>query len=447
MAEGTSDVKSFNRREFFKQAALLLAIFCTTATARGAEDSQAANVWDMGELSGPPKVYPAPQVKSKHPGIRGLFYEGEPYEGKPTRVFAWYGAPQGASAKNKVPAVVCVHGGGGTAFEAWVALWNKRGCAAIAMDLEGRMPSDGGRGKAGHEHSGPAQAGIFGDISKPVKDQWMYHAVAAVVRAHSLVRSFPEVDAERTGLTGISWGGIVTCNVVGVDGRFKFAAPVYGCGFLFEAGNQYQQAYEKMSEDDRAKCRRLWDGSSHLPRAKMPMLWVNGTNDGHFPMDVFQKSYRAAAAARTLCIRVRMPHGHGAGWAPAEIYAFADSIFKGGPPLIRITDHGRDGRQAWVAFDPKTPAAGAALNFTTDSGPWSARKWQSRPARIDAEATRASAEVPQSATAYFFALTDERGLLVSSEHVETAQDAQAPAEAEARTGPPSAIPDGQAKQD
>ena len=33
---------------------------------------------------------------------------------------------------------VLVHGGGGTAFDAWVRLWNDRGYAAIAMDLAGR---------------------------------------------------------------------------------------------------------------------------------------------------------------------------------------------------------------------------------------------------------------------------------------------------------------------
>ena len=55
-----------------------------------------------------------------------------------------------------------------------------------------------------------------------------------VIRAHSLVQSFAEVDAGLTGLTGISWGGYLTCMTVGVDHRFKVAVPVYGCGFLHE---------------------------------------------------------------------------------------------------------------------------------------------------------------------------------------------------------------------
>ena len=43
----------------------------------------------------------------------------------------------------------------------------------------------------------------------------------------------------------------------------------------------------------------------------MPILWVNGTNDFAYPMDSWQKSYRLPASPRTLCLRIRMPHGHG----------------------------------------------------------------------------------------------------------------------------------------
>jgi hypothetical protein len=56
--------------------------------------------------------------------------------------------------------------------------------------------------------------------------------VTAALNAHSLLAAHPAVDADRIGLTGISWGGYMTCVVAGVDPRYKFAVPVYGCGFL-----------------------------------------------------------------------------------------------------------------------------------------------------------------------------------------------------------------------
>ncbi len=53
----------------------------------------------------------------------------------------------------------------------------------------------------------------------------MYHAIAAVVLGHSLLRSLPEVNPGQIGITGISRGGVLTCAAAGVDNRFAFAVP------------------------------------------------------------------------------------------------------------------------------------------------------------------------------------------------------------------------------
>ena len=45
--------------------------------------------------------------------IQEVYYEGENFKGKPTRVFAYYGKPDGAGP---FPAIILVHGGGRTAF-------------------------------------------------------------------------------------------------------------------------------------------------------------------------------------------------------------------------------------------------------------------------------------------------------------------------------------------
>ncbi|MBI1916172.1 MAG: hypothetical protein HYS12_15775 [Planctomycetes bacterium] len=57
----------------------------------------------------------------------------------------------------------------------------------------------------------------------------------------------------------------------------------------------------------------------------------------------------------------------------------------------------------------------AALHFTTDTGPWKQRKWQTRPVRV--EGTTARAELPKERPlVYFLTLTDERKATVSTEH-------------------------------
>jgi len=71
----------------------------------------------------------------------------------------------------------------------------------------------------------------------------------------------------------------------------------------------------------------LWDPSVYLPRARLPMLWVTGTNDFAYPLDSLQRSYRLPRGPRSLCIRVEMPHGHGPpGENPEEIAPSRTSI-------------------------------------------------------------------------------------------------------------------------
>ncbi len=370
----------------------------------------AASPWNFNQLAKAPQVY---EAQTQEPGVRALYFESVPWRGKPTRVFAYYGAPVG----KKLPAMVLIHGGGGTAFAEWVRLWNKRGYAAIAIDTCGNLPERAGSDKpwappkAHHEHGGPEGWGGFAQIDEPVTDQWSYHAVAAAVLAHSLMRSFPEVDPKRIGVTGISWGGYLTDIVSGVDPRFRFAAPVYGCGFLGE-DSAWLKDFAAMGAERRQKWLSLWDPSVYLPNSKLPMLWVTGTNDFAYPFPSLQRSYRLPRGPRTLSIRVRMRHGHADGAAPEEILAFADSILNKQAALPKITGT----TPGEVRYKSKRAVVKAELNFTKDEGRWQDRKWESIPAVLDAKAHVAHAEIPQGVKVWYLNLFDEKGLVVSSEH-------------------------------
>lgn len=392
-------------------AALLLVAGVTCYGAAFGESG--ATPWNMEALGQAPAVYPAPGFEEN--GAKGLFYEGPACQGKPTRVFAWYAAPEGGSNR-KYPAMVLVHGGGGTAFSVWVQLWVKRGYAAIAMDTCGCVPRGEYNKWERQEFGGPPGWGGFDQTGAPLTDQWSYQAIADVILAHSLIRSFPEVDADRIGITGISWGGYLTCIAAGVDARFKFAAPVYGCGFLGE-DSAWLDVFKGMPPETAAQWLGRWDPSVYLARAAMPMLWVTGTNDFAYPMDSLQKSYRLPQSPRTLCLRIRMPHGHGgAGENPEEIRVFADSIVNGGTPLAKITGQGRESGKAWVKFESKAPVTGAELLYTKDTGKWQDRLWETAPAELDTAHQSVSAVLPDGATVYYFNLIDDRQCVVSSEH-------------------------------
>ena len=342
--------------------------------------------------------------------MRELYYANERYRGEETRIYALYGSPD--SEKGQVPAMVLVHGGGGRAFAEWVEMWVDRGYAALAMDLGGCGP-EGERLSRG---AGPHQdhQAKFLDIANGVKDAWPYHAVAAVIRGVSLLAERPEVDSERIGITGISWGGYLTCVVSGLDRRLRCAVPVYGCGFLHE-NSVWVPILNDMSREHRERWISNFEPSNYLPHAQLPMLWVSGTNDFAYPLDSYRKSYRAVPGPCTLRVTVGMEHGHEPGWAPEEIGMFADHHMRAGRPLASAGPVEVDGGRAWASCGSPGGIVGGGFHYTVDDGEWQERKWTSETARVSDG--RVEANLPdERPLTLFFTVTDDRGALVSTEH-------------------------------
>lgn len=374
-----------------------------------AESLPPTTPWDLAALSKAPKLSWGEGTK-----VRSLYYRGERYKGKDTRVFAYYATPgtlSGEPARDKnLPAVVLVHGGGGTAFARWAELWASRGYAAIAMDLSGRGPN-----RVRLADGGPDQGDNvkFGAIDQPVTDQWTYHAVADVILAHSLILSFPEVDSDRTALTGISWGGYLTCIVAGLDNRFKAAVPVYGCGFLHE-NSVWLPRFAKMSPDDSAKWVRLWDPSRYVGSAAMEMLFVNGGKDFAYPPDSYAKTYDLVRSPKNIHFVPDLRHGHIFD-KPKAVEVFIRQRLENGVGLARIAAPEIRAGQVVAKVDTKTKLISAALHYTVNKvseGP-AKRVWAKLPAAIDRNVIRASLP-PDGTRIWFLTITDERDTTVST---------------------------------
>lgn len=81
--------------------------------------------WDVGKLRQVPEIFDGSAYSTN--GVNAVFIAGEPYQGKPTRIFAYYGIPASADVARKVPGIILVHGAGGSAFHRWVRLWGTVG--------------------------------------------------------------------------------------------------------------------------------------------------------------------------------------------------------------------------------------------------------------------------------------------------------------------------------
>lgn len=387
--------------------------------------------WDMKRLVVPPGF----RWLDSASVIRSLLYEGEDYQGQSTEIFAYYASPATLAGKKresgKFPGIVLLHGGGGTAFSEWVEMWARRGYAAIAMDLGGKRPAsptfDAVTGDVvqrfdhiSEKRERVAKPGPLDDhkakfqnINDDPTDDWQFHAVSAAVRAHSLLRSFPEVDPERTAVTGISWGGYLTCLTASVDSRFKAAVPVYGCGFLYDSESVQRPMIDRLGPEQRPEWIRWHDPSRFLKHCRVPIFFVNGTNDRHYPLKSYARTYKLVPGSVTLRIKAGMRHSHVHGWAPIEIGCFVDHHLLKKYAMIELAQPELEGDVVSSKFPAERKPSHAVLQYTSDQGPQVDRKWKT----VDAVLATGlvSAKVPSDATVWCLAVTGKDGAMVTTE--------------------------------
>lgn len=395
--------------------------------------------WDVALLTKPPATTPATEAAVE--GMQAIWIDALPLQGKPTKAFAYLGMPaKSADTNERIPGVVLVHGGGGTAFADWVKMWTARGYAAIAVDLEGQIPTPGEPGKRvrtdtlGHTWGGgPARPGnAFGDsFDRPFEEQWTYHAVADTILAVSLLASMPEVDASRIGLVGISWGSVICTIAGGVDDRPTFVVSQYIGGFL-----NLDSGWCEFMKPRPATW--VWDPANLYANVaasrKTQWLWINGANDAYGTPPMMNASFRATAPHSWMTISPTLGHGHI--WAAdkvGEIYAFADAVTRTAPPLARITHtewRPDSVRVTWTGGPPIVKAQWVYATLPqpdmTFSPPGTRTDWPKvKYTVVDAAVTPRPADEtggftatlprPEGMVTGWVNLVDDRGLAVSSE--------------------------------
>lgn len=351
--------------------------------------------------------------------IKGLFIDGLNYDGHSTKVFCWYGVPETLKAGEKAPAVILVHGGGGTAFPDWVNQWTSRGYIAIAIAHEGQLPGAKDPWYPTWEYSGPRRAGFFRDADKDLQEQWFYHAVADAILANSLLRSFPEVDSANIGINGISWGGILTHVITGIDHRFKFSIPVYGCGYLYDSP-KYSVDLNRNSSAEVQFYRENWEPSLYTPLQNLSVFYVNGSNDKQFAMNIATRTFKSISSEKYLRIEPKMRHSTKAGFAPKEIYYFADYVTRNGRAPIAISIDNLSSRTVTASYQGKI--ASAVLYYRTDTTTWvhTAYKWLETSAQLVQGKSLITAELPRDTKCFFINVRISDGSLYSSPMVRTA---------------------------
>lgn len=397
---------------------LISFFLCTNAQPKHPIDVSAFKadslLWDLEKLSEPPGFRWLDSTGT----VRSLAFDGLIYKGKPTKIFAYYSNPaliQGLSSENKkYPGVILVHGGGGKAFKQWVSKWATDGYAAIALDLGATGGSDDV-----YVSDAPKQNGYtcFVDIALgDLRNMWSYHAVADVILSHSLLLSFPEVDDNKTVITGISWGGYLTCLAASLDNRFKAATPVYGCGFYSECA--FNSDLAKMTPTDNLKWLKYFDPSNYLPYAKPKFQFINGNKDAYFFVNAYHKTYSLIKPEqRTVTIFPNMRHSHPDGWAPIEIRYFFESVINAGNELMKVGEVSVQDTLLSVPFQSNINVTSATFYYSNDLNAANAtREWIELKATVDNQNKVSFCKKPEFKIG-FFILKDAQNMSVSSSYI------------------------------
>lgn len=344
--------------------------------------------WAAAPLFRAPCFRDSPFSDSRSEGLRDILFDGVPVNGKEAPVFAYVGMPDGPAPEGGFPGIVLVHGGGGTAFPAYVKLWVSFGYAVIAPDWYNSRPilSPGSRGD---ESSIPDRA--------PLEGGWRQDHVVNVgnmVLAHSLLRSLPGVDPEKTGFIGLSWGSWYGAAAAAVDSRFRFVLAIYcgGCSRKIDPGMAF---YE------------FTDGR-FLHAAKVPVCWIAGTNDQNIVPEQIQDAWDECPTAFNKSFIIELPHSH-IGFTFPACRRTADAFLRGGPHLPVLKDTKRENGilSARIAC-PGKGRLNPVLCFLPD-GPmpektWD-RVWYKQSAQIEGD--RIFAPIPDHAVQCFLSAYDE----------------------------------------
>lgn len=338
----------------FAPVALLLVLLSGLAGAQAppAEATRAAFLATLDR----PRVDLDPKVKSttvegSHVVERLDFATERHADGSVERVPTLLVRPAAGSGSGRRPAVIVLHGTGGTkeAQRQWLDDLARRGMIALAIDARHHGERAGGeKGSAAYQaaitrawKSGPGQ---------PQAHPLYYDTVWDLWRTVDYLRSRPDVDPDRLGMIGFSMGGIQTWLAASVDERVAVAVPAIGVqSFKWGLEHDRYQARAKTvstpheaaardlgeSSVNRRVCETLWDKVIPGIRDRFdcpnmlalfggrPLLILNGELDPSCPIEGAEVAFAAARAAHEAAgagdrLKVDVAKGVGHAVTPAQ---------------------------------------------------------------------------------------------------------------------------------
>ena len=193
-------------------------------------------------------------------------------DGQPIR--AWLVLPEGASADRPAPLLLWVHGGPMSSWNAWSWRWNPwlmaaRGYAVLLPD--------------------PALSTGYGQefIARGYQN-WGARPFADIMAVTEPALARPDIDAERVGMMGGSYGGYMANWMAGHTDRFKGIVSHAGLWALDQMfGTTDHPMFWRPQFGDPLTQPEIYEANSphrHIERIRTPMLVIHGDKDYRVPV-------------------------------------------------------------------------------------------------------------------------------------------------------------------
>lgn len=327
---------------------------------------------------------------------------------KDVDIFAFFSYPKGARG---LPAYIWNPGGLGQASPAFTEAGARRGYATLCIDF----PQIGYRSTGNY----PINLGlVLGDDPRQAP---IAHGAVALLKAVSYLESRPEVDRNRIGMAGSSWGGFFTTLMTGIDPRLKVGSCLYGAGNL-QLGNAWWDGDSRNglvppAPAERERWRTTLDPAWRLPTKTTPIAWITGTNDAFYLLPGVMKTHEMAGGPRHLTLVPNWHHALPQALHDELVIAWLDEHLQGKPGFPRVAPLNvtaeRNHPVARWDFQGDAVSADVIVSFG-EPGNWRGRCWITLEAAIEGRTCHAelpASTLPMQASG---SVTDRRGLRSST---------------------------------
>lgn len=259
------------------------------------------------------------------PNTKAILYE-TPTKNEIKKTFAFISYPSSPTPKNGYPAVILIHGGGGTAFFEMSSFWAQKGFVTIAPDFNGKYAKSIYERMLDNPTNVPKGYGSSIDLHS--ENPWAYFGVLQLKYTIDLLTQLDNIDTNNIFSCGLSWGGFLNLLFISQEKRIKASSVIYSSAFIFDSEWAQKDGLSKLKKEDIKDYNDYIDPKAYLKQISCPVLFTAGADDPAFKMENRRKTAENISSKTFFALRQNFEHGNFVGFTQPESPFFFDCFVK-----------------------------------------------------------------------------------------------------------------------